>query len=344
MSRIVRSAPRDTGFLSFSSSLGQVDSNFRFIALAITAATPGAKLSGTQVSAICDSALGTAYLFERRWPERFVCPGCGGGRAWLLKTKAFTYECADCGRQTSVTAGTIMHASKLPLTVWFWAAFLMTTHSNGISALQLQNQLALGSCRTAWMLCAKLRRAMVNPEREPLSGLVEADETIIPFRTKNDPIVVPAGRSGRYLDVQANQFTRTPENQYEYLAEDPGRGFLFARARPTYPDAQNAISIAAPSLKLHAIALEAESGRFQQMVWGLKKSADEDGDQYAARVRTQDRPGTDTRGPRSPFCSLRTKLATRRRSLISVAGASMAWRCRLGGASAGSAIVGGQVR
>src|SRR5436190_23481483 len=135
------------------------------------------------------------YLFERRWPEGFICPGCGGGRAWLLKTKAFTYECADCSRQTSVTAGTIIHASKLPLTIWFWAAFLMTTHSNGISALQLQNQLALGSYRTAWMLCAKLRRAMVNPERQLLSGLVEADETIIPFRTKDDPVVLPAGRS-----------------------------------------------------------------------------------------------------------------------------------------------------
>jgi predicted RNA-binding Zn-ribbon protein involved in translation (DUF1610 family) len=136
------------------------------------------------------------YLFERRWPQGFVCPACGAGHAWLLKTKAFTYECADCGRQTSVTAGTIMHASKLPLTMWFWAAFLMATHSNGISALQLQNQLGLGSYRTAWMLCAKLRRAMVNPEREPLSGLVEADETSIPFHTKDDPVVVPAGRSG----------------------------------------------------------------------------------------------------------------------------------------------------
>ena len=85
------------------------------------------------------------YLFARRWPEGFVCPGCGDGRAWLLKAKAFTYECAACGRQTSVTAGTIMHASKLPLTRWFWAAFLMATHSNGISALQLQSQLGLGS-------------------------------------------------------------------------------------------------------------------------------------------------------------------------------------------------------
>jgi hypothetical protein len=89
------------------------------------------------------------YLFERRWPDGFVCPGCGEGRAWLLKTKAFTYECAACGRQTSVTAGTIMHASKLPLTTWFWAAFLMAPHSNGISALQLQSQLSLGSYRTA---------------------------------------------------------------------------------------------------------------------------------------------------------------------------------------------------
>ena len=48
------------------------------------------------------------YLFERRWPQGFVCPGCGDGRAWLLRTKAYTYECAGCGRQTSVTAGTIM--------------------------------------------------------------------------------------------------------------------------------------------------------------------------------------------------------------------------------------------
>ena len=59
------------------------------------------------------------YLFERRWPEGFVCPGCGGGRAGLLKSKAFTYEYAKCGRQTSVTAGAIIHANKLPLTTWF---------------------------------------------------------------------------------------------------------------------------------------------------------------------------------------------------------------------------------
>src|SRR6266403_3619975 len=96
-----------------------------------------------------DEAACAQYLVAARWPDGFVCPGCGSGKAWRLETKAWTYECASCGRQTSVTAGTIMHHSKLPLTVWFWAAYLMATHSNGISALQLQRQLAFGSYKTA---------------------------------------------------------------------------------------------------------------------------------------------------------------------------------------------------
>ena len=84
-----------------------------------------------------------AFLFERRWPEGFVCPACGDGRAALLRSRAHTYECLDCGRQTPITAGTVMHRSKLPLTVWFWAAHLMATHSNGMSAVQLEAQLGI---------------------------------------------------------------------------------------------------------------------------------------------------------------------------------------------------------
>src|SRR5438270_7460337 len=63
-----------------------------------------------------------AFLFERRWPEGFVCPACGGGRGALLKSRAHTYECLDCGRQTSITAGTAMHRSKLALRVWLGRA------------------------------------------------------------------------------------------------------------------------------------------------------------------------------------------------------------------------------
>ena len=69
-----------------------------------------------------------AWLIEMRWPDGFVCPACGHEKGWALRRKAHTFECAGCRRQTSVTAGTILHASKLPLTVWFWAAYLMATH------------------------------------------------------------------------------------------------------------------------------------------------------------------------------------------------------------------------
>jgi predicted RNA-binding Zn-ribbon protein involved in translation (DUF1610 family) len=152
-----------------------------------------------------DEAACAQYLAAARWPDGFVCPGCGGGKAWRLETKAWTYECAHCGRQTSVTAGTIMHHSKLPLTAWFWAAYLMATHSNGISALQLQRQLAFGSYKTAWLICAKLRRSMLAPGRSPLAGLVEVDETEIACRSKNDPVTGGGGRShqGKMLVVGA---------------------------------------------------------------------------------------------------------------------------------------------
>ena len=95
------------------------------------------------------------------------------------------YQCAGCRKQTSVTAGTVLHRSHLPLKTWFLAAWLVATHKNGISARQLWLQLGLGSYKTAWLLLQKLRRAMVNPDRSPLSGLVEVDETSMPFRTKD---------------------------------------------------------------------------------------------------------------------------------------------------------------
>ena len=85
---------------------------------------------------------------------------------------------------------------QVALTVWFWAAYLMAIHSNGISALQLARQLGLGSYKTAWLLCAKLRRAMVAPDRNPLAGIFEIDETTIRCRTGEDPVAGGGGRSG----------------------------------------------------------------------------------------------------------------------------------------------------
>jgi len=93
-----------------------------------------------------------------------------------------------------VTAGTVMHRSHLPLRTWLVAAHIVTSHSNGISALQLQAQLGLGSYETAWFLLHRLRRAMVDPDRQLLQDLVEIDETDIPLRRKHDPLDHGRGR------------------------------------------------------------------------------------------------------------------------------------------------------
>ena len=109
------------------------------------------------------------------------CPACGTERAVALKSRPRLFECLDCGRQTSLTAGTAMHRSKLPLTTWFWAAHVMATHSNGMSARQLEDQLGV-TYKTAWLLSQKLRRSMIDPDRDLLEGVVEVDQTEIPFR------------------------------------------------------------------------------------------------------------------------------------------------------------------
>jgi len=81
--------------------------------------------------------------------------------------------------QVSVTAGTVLHKTHTPLHLWFWAAYLMSTPTPGVFALQLQRQLGLSRYETAWMMLHKLRRAMVNPERQPLTGEVEVDECFV---------------------------------------------------------------------------------------------------------------------------------------------------------------------
>ena len=118
------------------------------------------------------------YLAACRWPDGFGCPQCGHRRAYAL-VKQRRWQCVACRHQVSLTSGTILHNTKVPLTVWFWAAYLMTTDTRGISALLLQRQLGLRRYETAWMMLHKLRRAMVNVAREPLHGEVEVDETWI---------------------------------------------------------------------------------------------------------------------------------------------------------------------
>jgi transposase-like protein len=118
------------------------------------------------------------YLAECRWPDGFICPRCGNRRSYEI-AKLRRWQCTRCRYQVSLTAGTILHNTKTPLTLWFWAAYLMTTDKRDVSALLLQRQLGLRRYGTAWMMLHKLRQAMVNLAREPLHGEVEVDDTWI---------------------------------------------------------------------------------------------------------------------------------------------------------------------
>ncbi len=119
-----------------------------------------------------------AYLVKLRWPDGFLCPSCGGRRAWPIG-RGDLMECSGCHRQTSITAGTIFEGTRKPLRMWFRAMWWVTSQKTGVSALGLQRVLGLGSYQTAWAWLHKLRRAMVRPGRERLSGRVEVDETYV---------------------------------------------------------------------------------------------------------------------------------------------------------------------
>ncbi len=118
-----------------------------------------------------------SYLVRFRWPDGFRCPACDGPKAWV--TGRGHLRCTGCHRQTSAIAGTIFEGTRKPLRTWFQAMWFVTSQKSGGSALGLQRVLGLGSYQTAWSWLHKLRRAMVRPGRDRLSGTVEVDETYV---------------------------------------------------------------------------------------------------------------------------------------------------------------------
>ncbi len=118
------------------------------------------------------------YLERLRWPQGFVCPRCGqAGEPYRASRKRLM--CRGCRYQCTATAGTVFDKTRTPLRSWFAAVWYVTNQKYGVSALGLQRVLGLGSYQTAWTLLHRLRRAMVRPGRERLSGVVEVDETYV---------------------------------------------------------------------------------------------------------------------------------------------------------------------
>ncbi len=151
------------------------------------------------------------YLIESRWSEGFACPRCGR-KEHYWKAPRRLFECKGCGRQSSVTAGTVMHRSKQPLHLWFWGAYLVTTHTPGMSALQFARQTGISTYETAFMMLHKLRAAMVREGRDRLHGIVEADESYVGGREAG-----PGGRGARGKAIVAAVV--------EVRKDDNGRAF-----------------------------------------------------------------------------------------------------------------------
>lgn len=133
------------------------------------------------------------YLERLRWPQGFRCPGCGGVKAWLTTRRLL--HCSGCGRQTSLTAGTLFTSTRKPLRTWFQAMWYLTSQKLGVSALGLKRVLGLGSYETAWTWLHKLRRAMVRSGRDLLCGRVEVDESYVGGEEE--------GTAGRYTEKKA---------------------------------------------------------------------------------------------------------------------------------------------
>ena len=176
-----------------------------------------------------------AFLFKQRWPDGFVCPGRGKRRVVGLKSRPLLHECLDCGRRPRLRRGR------------------RATHSNGMSARQLEDQLGV-TYKTAWLLTQKLRRSMIDPNREPLEGVVEVDQAEIPFR-EGDAFFEP-GNAGKILVIGAVEVIDRASNQ----------------ARPR---------------RKHAKYLDTRSGRLR-----LAMIADNSAGSIAAFVRANVKPGT----------------------------------------------------
>ncbi len=176
--------------------------------------------------------------FERiRWPNGPVCPHCGATseHATKFEGKAHRvglYKCNACAEQFTATVGTILEQSHLPIRTWLMAFSLLCSSKKGLSALQLQRQLGIGSYRSAWHMAHRIRHAMsVGPLAELLKGTVEVDETYVGGKprkgtgkhkrgrgTKKVPVVALVERSGR---VHAHKLERVnAKNLKEAIREN----------------------------------------------------------------------------------------------------------------------------
>src|SRR5690348_1022877 len=125
------------------------------------------------------------YLESLRWPNGPQCVHCGSAKCTRLhgkKHRAGTLQCNECRQQFTVKVKSVLEASKVSLVKWCMAFHLLCSSKKGFSALQLQRELGLGSYRTAWFMMHRVRHALEHGIGEPMTGVVEMDETFVGAR------------------------------------------------------------------------------------------------------------------------------------------------------------------
>ncbi len=131
-----------------------------------------------------------AHMEADRWPDGVFCPLCGSVNVHRMAgmTQAGMFLCNDCREKFTVRTGTVFERSHIPLHKWLMALHVMGASKKGVSALQLQRMLGLGSYRSAWFMCHRIREAMTPTKIGPIGGqnrVVESDETVIGGKAKN---------------------------------------------------------------------------------------------------------------------------------------------------------------
>jgi transposase-like protein len=157
------------------------------------------------------------YIENLRWPSGPICPHCRSSNAYEMEGKSIRpglKRCRDCRKQFTVTVGTIFEDSHLPLSIWVQAFHLICASKKGISSLQLQRNLGLGSYRTAWYLSHRIRLAMKSHPKN-LTGIIQVDETYVGGNpagikrkrgrgTSKTPVVVVVEKHGNGINCLGN--------------------------------------------------------------------------------------------------------------------------------------------
>ncbi|WP_414464383.1 IS1595 family transposase [Hyphomicrobium sp. DY-1] len=135
-----------------------------------------------------DDGACAAYLEKIRWPRGFICPKCGDSQEpYRFANRPHVLRCRVCKEDTALTADTVMARTRTPLSTWFWGAYLISSLTPGMSAVQFQRQLGISRYETAFQLLHKLRAGMVRPERDRIGNVgdhVEIDETWVGGKTR----------------------------------------------------------------------------------------------------------------------------------------------------------------